>query len=117
MLLRIDEASPLPLYEQLAAAVRAAIVAGTARPGDRLPSGRDLANANNITLETVQRAYRLLADEGIVTSRVGRGTSIAPDVDPSRFAIDAEIDALVAKARAVGLSRVDVERRLRAAWP
>lgn len=116
MLLRIDESSPLPLYEQLAAAVRAAIADGTARPGDRLPSGRDLAEANNVTLETVQRAYRLLADEGVVTSRVGRGTSIAADVDPARFAINDEIEALVVRARSVGLSRAEVERRLRAAW-
>ncbi len=117
MRLELDESSSLPLAEQIAAAVRHAVATGELAPGDRLPSGRDLAESSGVTLETVQRGYRLLAEDGVVVARVGRGTSVARDVDVRRLSLVADIDEVIRRSRRVGLSPDDVVTMIRDRWP
>ncbi len=71
---------------------------------DRLPSGRDLSDALGVNLETVQRAYRRLADEEVVTTRVGRGTGVRESVDVKRLGVETLVDDLVARAVQLGVS-------------
>ena len=52
----IDHSSPVPLHEQVAAAVRRAIAEGEARSGERLPPARDLAAVLGVNANTVFRA-------------------------------------------------------------
>lgn len=103
VLLAIDQSSDEPLYQQVAASVRRAVVDGVLGPDDRLPATRSAATALGVNPETVQRAYRLLADDGVVVSRVGRGTRIRHDVDPAGLGLHDAIDGLVARAREVGV--------------
>ena len=105
MLIEVDLTSSEPLYGQIAAGVRRAIAEGEVRGGDTLPPGRTLAGALGVNLETVQRAYRQLADEGVVVSRVGRGTRVAESVDPGRLGVRDQLEALVTRASALGISR------------
>ena len=93
-----------PLYQQIASAVRGALLRGELEPGDRLPPGRELAQVLGVNLETVQRAYRLLADEGVVTSRVGRGTRVVDAPRLSILDLDREAERLVRHARRAGVS-------------
>ncbi|WP_370326092.1 GntR family transcriptional regulator [Euzebya sp.] len=116
MLLQLDEGDPRPLYAQIAAAIRRQVAARELVPGDRLPSGRDLAEASGVTLETVQRAYRVLVDEGVVVSRVGRGTTVADGVDPATLSLADEVDALVRSARALAVDLDDVLAEVRRRW-
>ncbi|MFV0523508.1 MAG: GntR family transcriptional regulator [Acidimicrobiales bacterium] len=76
MILRVDTGSSVPLHEQLAGQLRAAIAAGDPAPGDRLPSGRELARSLDMNLHTVLRAYQTLQQEGLVEVRRGRGTIV-----------------------------------------
>ena len=99
MLFHLDDDDRRPLADQLAASVRKAIATGEVVPGTRLPSGRDVAAALGVSLQTVQRAYQLLGSEGLVVSRVGRGTVVASDVDRGRLSVIEEVDRLVAAAR------------------
>jgi len=108
MLLEIDLGTDSPLYLQIAAAIRQAVAAERLVPGDHLPAGRALAGSLGVNLDTVQRAYRLLADEGLVVSRVGRGTQIARPVDRDRVALDGLVDELVNRAAAIGVSRAEL---------
>lgn len=117
MLITLDSGDTRPLYQQIAGAVREGIAEGRLAPGERLPAGRDLAEATGVTLETVQRAYRLLAQEGLVTSRVGRGTVIAAGVDRTQLTYRPEVDALVARAASLGAGLPDVLAEVRARWP
>jgi DNA-binding transcriptional regulator YhcF (GntR family) len=115
MLLRVDPSSPVPLYEQLATAIRAAVAAGEAGAGERLPSARELAGDLNVNMHTVLRAYSSLRDEGLLELRRGRGAVIRGDGARARAALDQLAGALAAEARRQGLGREElhalVERR------
>ena len=108
MMIEIDLASARSLYHQIADGVRRALIEGNLKPGDRLPPGRELAVSLGVNLETVQRAYRQLADDGLVTSRVGRGTRVADSIDFDHLGIQDSIDALISKAAELGISGSDV---------
>ncbi len=69
------------LYKQIAEDVRQDILSKALFPGDRLPSVRDMAERWQCTIGTVQRAYDLLAADGLLVVRPGQGTHVA-DVPP-----------------------------------
>ncbi|GAA1470595.1 GntR family transcriptional regulator [Microbacterium thalassium] len=103
MLIRIDPTSDQPLFEQVAASVRADAAAGRLRAGDRLPAAREVAPALGVNLHTVLRAYQELRDEGLVDMRRGRGAVLTAAVEPLA-ALHDDIAALVTRARSLGLS-------------
>lgn len=114
MLLRVDPRRSTPLFTQLADAVRTEIVADRARPGDRLPSARDVAASLDVNLHTVLHAYQVLRDEGLVQMHRGRGAVVTPAAD-RLAALHDDILALVARAREAGLSRDALAAVVRAA--
>jgi DNA-binding GntR family transcriptional regulator len=67
---------PRPPYLQVADDLRAAIASGRYAPGERLPSGRDMAREYGVALMTMQRALSALADEGHVTLYKSRGAFV-----------------------------------------
>lgn len=68
------------LYQKIAESVRQNVLDGSLKPGDRLPSVREMAARWDCTIGTVQRAYHELAQHGLVVSRSGRGTHIVDDI-------------------------------------
>jgi DNA-binding transcriptional regulator YhcF (GntR family) len=76
MLIRIDTTRSTPLFEQLASAVRAAIIDGRVIGGERLPSARQLAASLGVNVHTVLRGYQLLRDEGLIELHRGRGAVV-----------------------------------------
>lgn len=103
MLIRIDADGTTAIYDQVAASVRADIVAGRLTPGDRLPAAREVAEALDINVHTVLRAYQLLRDEGLVDLRRGRGAVIAAGAAPLA-GLAQEVQSLVARAAALGIA-------------
>jgi GntR family transcriptional regulator len=77
----INEASPTPLYRQLAEAIRTRIRLGDIKTGDALPSERELSDAARISRVTVRRAIETLLDEGLLSRKHGSGTYVAPRIE------------------------------------
>ena len=75
--MKIDPASHVPIYLQIAEKVRTAVAAGLYRPGEALPSLRAMALEMQVNPNTVQRAYDQLDREGLVYCRRGRGLFVA----------------------------------------
>lgn len=81
--LALDPQSERALYLQLGDALASAVAAGDLRPGERLPSERDLADRLGLSRTTVVNAYRELASRGLVRGHVGRGTFVCADPTPT----------------------------------
>lgn len=73
----LDPDGPLPLYHQIAVALRYRIATGEIRPGDRLPALRRAAEEWSVNYHTVRRAYEVLEEAGLVVMRRGAGSSVA----------------------------------------
>lgn len=74
--MEIDYTAAEPPYKQIADWLRERIQAGEFAPGQRLPTERDLLELLGVAATTSRRAYRLLSDEGWVTTTAGRGTHV-----------------------------------------
>lgn len=72
----LDPKSAVPLYEQIAVRLKAAVATGELRPTDALPSVRQLAGRLRINPATVVQAYRSLESDGFVEIRQGAGTYV-----------------------------------------
>ena len=77
IIIDIEESSPL--FAQLMAQIKQAVLTDTIGPGDPLPSIRQLANDLDINSKTVAKAYRLLERDSVIQTKGYRGTFIHPD--------------------------------------
>jgi len=113
----IDPRSPTPLYDQIAGRVRVAIAAGELRPGEPLPSVRQLATRLRLNPATVVQAYRALETDGFVEMRQGAGTFVREVEAGRRAATRAEharrlVRAMLAEAARVGIPAQELSRAI-----
>jgi GntR family transcriptional regulator len=78
MEITIDIDNPLPQFEQLIEQIKAAVTGGVLKPGDALPSIRQLANDLELNSKTVAKAYQLLTRDSIIETKGYRGTYVHP---------------------------------------
>jgi len=113
---RLDHRSGLSTYLQLALQVRQGIRLGRLRPGDQLPSVREVVARLAINPNTVLKAYRELEAQGVVASRPGTGTFVRPDLASVAPAADSglrgDLARWVAGARTAGLDNDDMRALL-----
>jgi len=103
----LDSRSGVPAYLQLVQQVRQAVRLGILRPGDQLPTVKEVVAMLTINPNTVLHAYRQLDLEGLVEGRRGVGTFVAagsapPPVDDLK-GLRAALERWVGRARAAGL--------------
>jgi GntR family transcriptional regulator/MocR family aminotransferase len=104
--LNLNAAAAEPLYQQLYAEIRGAILAGRLAPGTRLPSSRALAASLEVARATVVSAFDQLIAEGYLESRAGSGTYVAHSLPDDLLHAGAPATALrPADAPGPGLSR------------
>lgn len=113
LVFHLDAGSGVPIYLQLVQQVRHAVRYAMLRPGDRLPTAREVVEELAINPNTVLKAYRELEREGFVTSRQGAGTFVAADAPiPVQRSVGAplrrRIDLWIAQAMSAGLDRETV---------
>ena len=98
-----------PIYQQILLYIKRGIIAGTVKDGDELPSRRVLSALLGVNPNTVQKAYRLLEEEGLMQSHAGAKSymSLAPDrVEGIRAELlENDARAIVAAMRQMGLNR------------
>jgi GntR family transcriptional regulator len=82
-LFSIATGSPEPIYRQLVEQVRRLSASGQLRPGDEMPSVREIAQALALNPMTVSKAYGLLEMEGVLARRRGLGMIVAESAAPA----------------------------------
>ena len=79
MHISIDIDDSTPLFAQLIAQIKQAVLSNKIHPGDALPSIRQLANDLQLNSKTVAKAYRLLERDSVIQTRGYRGTFVHPE--------------------------------------
>jgi GntR family transcriptional regulator len=119
---RVDPTLPTPIWSQIEEAVRHLVASGALRPGDALPSVRDLAREQRINPNTVAKGYQRLVEAGVLETRRGEGTFVAerppamPAAERARVLREGAT-RLATLAANLGTSRADALQALQAAWP
>lgn len=108
MLFEVDPTAAAPLSAQIAVQIRGAMGRGELVAGQRLPPARDLADALDVNMHTVLRAYSELRDEGLIELRRGRGAVVRAGVDADQVRLRELAREFVAAARRLGLGPTDV---------
>jgi GntR family transcriptional regulator len=120
--IRVDPTLPAPIWSQIEEAVRHLVASAGLRPGDALPSVRDLAREQRINPNTVAKAYQRLAEAGVLESRRGEGTFVA-ERPPAMSAAErgralrdgaARLATLAAN---LGATRTEAVQALETVWP
>jgi GntR family transcriptional regulator len=115
---RRDMASGVPVYRQIIDQILGGIASGTLKPGDQLPTVRQLAVDLAINPNTVVRAYRELEIRGVLDTQQGVGTFITtepvrPDDAERQRQLDQLVGDFMARAGAAGFSADELVGRLR----
>ncbi|GAA0838481.1 GntR family transcriptional regulator [Streptosporangium amethystogenes subsp. fukuiense] len=108
----LDRGSGVSTYLQLVHQVKQALRLGTLRPGDQLPTAREVVESLAINPNTVLKAYRELEREGLVEGRPGMGTFVRQGIAGATLAehtrLRRDLEAWVREARAAGLDQEDL---------
>ncbi len=119
--LRIDLDSDIPAYRQIVNIIRILLVSQQLLPGADLPSVRRMATDLGVHFNTVAEAYRILADEGWLALRQGKGATVIerkiPEPTPERMEeFRHRVQALAAEMFAHGASPESIGSELWKAW-
>ncbi|WP_026487378.1 GntR family transcriptional regulator [Caldanaerobius polysaccharolyticus] len=114
MFITISNTNPEPLYEQIYTEIKKLIVNEKLKPGDELPSIRELAKELTVSVITIKKAYELLEQEGLITTRQGLGSFVAQrDYATIKQKIKEEFQSkminLLDEAERMGLTRDEVK--------
>lgn len=110
----------IPLYRQIIRHVQRGLAAGTIAFGDELPSRRTLSALLGVNPNTVQKAYRILEEEGIIASHTGAKSLVTVDSQTvervRRELLAEEAGALVRAMRQMGVDREEALAEVRRLW-
>ena len=113
----LNNASMIPIYEQLAEQVKSQILSGVLAENEVLPSVRTLSASLKISALTVKKAYDKLEEDGFVVTVHGKGTYVTPTnrqlaMEARRRAVEEDFTRVLDKARAVGMTRSEIRELL-----
>lgn len=110
----IQHSSMTPIYEQVVEQIKGAIIQGSLKENDPLPSVRSLAKELKISALTVKKAYDTLDQEGMIVTVHGKGSFVravnpALKKEEQLKAIQQELETIVNKARITGIDDEDIK--------
>jgi len=94
----VDFRSGIPAYIQIVEQVQHKLSQGLLKPGEQLPTVRQMAAHLRVNFNTIARAYRVLDDAGLISTQQGRGTYILERLEENRHQ-QLKRGALLAQAR------------------
>lgn len=116
MKLTIDPDSSVPIYVQIEDTIHSLIAAGQLRPGEQLPTIRELAANIRVNLNTVARAYFELDREGVISTQRGKGTFVTGVPDKEQIErkrqrlLHSIIETALEEARNLGYSPAEIKK-------
>lgn len=118
--MEIDPRSHIPVYLQIADAIREAVASGVYLPGEAIPSLKAMALEAHVNPNTVQKAYDELAREGLIYSQRGRGLFVAEQgISSARATAQQSVQRTfqegIRAAKAAGMSVREIRRIFSAA--
>ena len=114
----LDESGPI--YLQILRYVKQGIAAGTIENGEELPSRRVVSALLGVNPNTVQKAYRLLEEEGLIQSHTGaKSCVVADEAARSRVRtqlLDQDARAMISAMKQMGVTREEALALLDTLW-
>ncbi|MEE3356208.1 MAG: GntR family transcriptional regulator [Candidatus Weimeria sp.] len=112
----MDFKSNVPIYLQVIAELKAKMLTGEIRPGDKLPSSRELALTYQINPNTASRIYTELERQGLSYTRRGIGTFVTEDSSVLEYHKDLELKRIIGEfkssLKALGCMEEDIPQLL-----
>ena len=104
MIIHIDAAAPLPVFEQMRSQIERLIASGQLRAGTKLPTIRQLAHDLGVARGTVNKVYDALAREGLIQTAGRHGTTVLDGAETTTTSrdLDAAADTLAVVTRQLG---------------
>ncbi|HYE72025.1 MAG TPA: GntR family transcriptional regulator [Blastocatellia bacterium] len=113
----LSKNSEIPIREQLITQIRLAILSDDLKPGQKLPSTRELARRFRIHANTVSAAYRDLAERGWVNFHHGSGVYVRKFAADTKLDAEIGLDQLISEflrvARSKGFSLAEIQSRIK----
>ncbi|MDD7290063.1 MAG: GntR family transcriptional regulator [Clostridiales bacterium] len=110
----------VPIYLQILRYVKQGIAGGTIAHGEELPSRRMVSSLLGVNPNTVQKAYRLLEEEGLVQSHTGSKSRVVAD-EAARDRVKAQllrddVQAMISAMKQMGVTREEALTLLDSLW-
>ena len=109
-----------PIYLQILLYIKRGIIAGIICDGDELPSRRVLSALLGVNPNTVQKAYKMLEDEGLIASRAGaKSCVVVTEVKLAEIRVElleADAQEAVAKLKLMGVSKEEAHGLIDRFW-
>lgn len=120
MFLEIDFGSDMPIYEQIRRAIIKALAKNELDFGQALPSVRQLAGDIGVNLHTVNKAYKMLEEDGIIVMDRRFGSKIVDKsydiTEAQKGKVKEELDFIVALAKVKNIEKTSLEKLIRNIW-
>ncbi len=109
----INNSSMQPIYEQIVAQFKAAIMKGELKEEEMLPSVRSLAKELKVSALTVKKSYDALEEEGFIITVHGKGSFVTCAsqelmMEEKRKEVEADFEAAIRKGRSLGMSNQEI---------
>jgi len=120
MILRIEKGSAVPISRQIGGQIAVLIASGKLKPGEQLPSVRELSRELAVNQNTILRVYERLVAAGLLEMRHGQGTFVAEDATSKslqfhRERLTEELRQVARQGLSLGLSTDQIHELLSAA--
>ncbi len=120
MFLEIDFASEKPIYEQIRRGIIKSLSQNDLQYGETLPSVRQLASDMGVNLHTVNKAYKILEEDGIIVMDRRFGSKIVDKTkdisEIQKKKIKEELDFIIALAKVKNIEKSDLDRLIGDIW-